>query len=192
MNAVVEKVTEQDMFGHSVCLNFDKRGDTHNTPIGGCFSTTVRIFLCLYVYLLVTKLIYKGNDTDFSYFGVLEMEKLGTVKYDEMDLRVFHAIKKQDKTSTPELDSLASISKYFKITYKQMENDYNTRLFSDTDFGVKECTEEDFGPREGAKELFASWKGYVIICPDLKDSDKIQFEGTPASMISKNLEIMFE
>jgi hypothetical protein len=81
MDAVIDKVTEQDMFGHTVNLNFDKRGDSHNTPIGGSCSTMVRIFLCLYVYLLIDKLIYKGNDTDFSYFGVLEMDKLGTVDY---------------------------------------------------------------------------------------------------------------
>ena len=46
-----EWVRSQDFFGHTVTLNFDRNGDTHNTIIGGFFSMFIRIFITWYVYL---------------------------------------------------------------------------------------------------------------------------------------------
>ena len=35
------KIREQDMFGHSVVLNFNKDGESHKTVIGGLGSLLV-------------------------------------------------------------------------------------------------------------------------------------------------------
>ena len=73
----------------------------------------MRTFLVLYVYLLIDKLIYKGNDTDFSFFGLLEMDKLGIVKYSDMNLKIFMVVSKQDSTSNPPIKKLSDIDPYF-------------------------------------------------------------------------------
>ena len=64
-------VREQDMFGHIINLNFDRRGDSHKTLCGGFFSITLKSFLLFYFYLMMIKLVLKGNDTNFSYEGLL-------------------------------------------------------------------------------------------------------------------------
>ena len=125
MKKTAKYITEQDMFGHTVNLNFDRRGDSHQTTCGGVFSIALRTFLVLYVYLLVDKLIYKGNDTDFSYYGLQEMDELGVVDYKDMNMKIFHVISKQDSTSTPKITKLSDIDPYFKITFDQNDIDYN-------------------------------------------------------------------
>ena len=172
--ACVDKVTEQDMFGHTVNLNFDKRGDAHNTFCGGFFSTVVRIFLCLYVYLLIEKLVTKGNDTDFSFFGLVELETLGVIPYESMDITVFHLISQQDKTKA-KLTTVDAFAKYFYVEYVQLNNDYNTRTFDKIRYPVKQCEASDFGSTERHKELFDTWKGYFIVCPDLGADGKLNF-----------------
>ena len=51
------KITDLDMFGHNVNLNFDKKGCTHNTLPGGVFSLMVRCLIAVYIYILFRKLI---------------------------------------------------------------------------------------------------------------------------------------
>lgn len=82
------------MFGHVINLNFDRRGDSHKTFCGGIFSIALKGFLTFYVYLMLVKLIFKGNDTNFSYVGQLDLEALGEVNYDDMNMRFFHVIRK--------------------------------------------------------------------------------------------------
>ena len=33
------------MFGHSISLNFNKKGSTHNTVFGGCVSILIKLTL---------------------------------------------------------------------------------------------------------------------------------------------------
>ena len=62
-------VRDQDMFGHVINLNFDRRGDSHKTMCGGVFSIFFKGFLTFYVYLMFTKLMFKTNDTKYLYEG---------------------------------------------------------------------------------------------------------------------------
>ena len=94
-------IREKDMFGHVVNLNFDRRGDSHQTMCGGVFSIALRSFLIFYVYLMLVKLIFKGNDTNFSYDGLQEIENQPEVDYKDMNMVIFHVISKQDKNSLP-------------------------------------------------------------------------------------------
>ena len=74
-------IREYDMFGHVVNLNFDMRGDSHQTVCGGLFSLSVRGFLTFYVILLLKKLFWKENDTNFSTTGLIDLQTLGPVNY---------------------------------------------------------------------------------------------------------------
>lgn len=88
-------IREYDMFGHVVNLNFDMRGDSHQTVCGGLFSLSVRGFLTFYVALLLKKLFLKENDTNFSTTGLIDLEQLGPVAYnEEMHMKFFHVIRK--------------------------------------------------------------------------------------------------
>ena len=74
-------IRDQDMFGHVVNLNFDRRGDSHKTLCGGIFSIGLKVFLTFYVYLMLVKLVFKGNDTNFSYEGKFNLDEIGDVRY---------------------------------------------------------------------------------------------------------------
>lgn len=99
MKATESGIINQDMFGHVINLNFDRKGDSHKTLCGGVFSIALKGFLSFYVILLLIKLISKGNDTNLSTEGLLHLEDLGAVNYDfqSMHMKFFHVIRKQDK-----------------------------------------------------------------------------------------------
>ena len=94
MKASEIKIRDHDMFGHVINLNFDRRGDSHKTLCGGIFSIALKVFLTFYVYLMFIKLIFKGNDTNFSYKGQLDLVKLGDVDYNDINMKFFHVIRK--------------------------------------------------------------------------------------------------
>lgn len=94
MKKVKEAIKEHDMFGHVINLNFDQRGDSHQTLCGGCGSIMVKTFLTLYIYLNVTKLIFKENDTNLSTVGLIDLEKLGAVDYKDMNILFYHTVRK--------------------------------------------------------------------------------------------------
>ena len=60
--SIREWMKSQDFFGHQISLNFDKKGDKHNTIIGGFFSLFIRAFICWYVVLRFFKLLSYGED----------------------------------------------------------------------------------------------------------------------------------
>ena len=74
-------VKEQDMFGHPVSLNFNKKGTTANTLLGGCCSILVKLFLLGFVIFRLHVMInrddneYQVTDTpvDFEELGEIEM-----------------------------------------------------------------------------------------------------------------------
>ena len=57
-------MSDQDMFGHTINLNFDKQGDSHQTFIGGIISIVVKILMFIYIGIKFDKLIYReGSST---------------------------------------------------------------------------------------------------------------------------------
>ena len=57
-NRLYNKVRDRDMFGHHVTLNFNRKGDTYNTIIGGIASLFIKLlifgFLAYKSYVLVS------------------------------------------------------------------------------------------------------------------------------------------
>ena len=59
------------MFGHEIDLNFDKKGEKHNTLIGGFFSIIIYIGLGFYMYKNIVKLIeISDNDETTTIYGI--------------------------------------------------------------------------------------------------------------------------
>ena len=74
----------------------------------------------------------------------------------------------------------------------QYSKDWNKREFNETRYPVKECSEEDFGDTEFAISMFATWKGFVLVCPDLKEDEELIFKGDESSMYSQSVGIKYE
>ena len=55
MRRLKQLVTGQDMFGHPVTLNFNKKGDHHKTIFGGVASICLKVFLLSF---LITKTVH--------------------------------------------------------------------------------------------------------------------------------------
>ena len=94
MKASYNMVRDHDMFGHVINLNFDRRGDSHKTLCGGFFSILFKMFLAFYVYLMFDKLIFKGNDTNFTFEGQIHLAKFGMVNFRDTKMKFFHVLRK--------------------------------------------------------------------------------------------------
>lgn len=55
-------IKELDMFGHDVRLNFNRKGYTHKTFLGGLVSLFIKTAIFLYVVLNVRKLLFAEDD----------------------------------------------------------------------------------------------------------------------------------
>ena len=56
-------IKSKDMFGHTINLNFNKQGDTHQTFIGGFFSLFIKLAMATYVFLNLKKLWLYEEDS---------------------------------------------------------------------------------------------------------------------------------
>lgn len=73
-NKITDWLKDQDFFGHSIALNFQKQGDTYNTTIGGFFSTIIRCAFAVYIYLIFKKMVLMEGDTNASVSSTLDLE----------------------------------------------------------------------------------------------------------------------
>jgi hypothetical protein len=80
------------MFGHIVSLNFNRRGNTHKTHMGGVFSFAIKGFLKIYVLLnFITMFWYEANINGYE-DGSSSFEDLGRVNISDSDNVVFYVI----------------------------------------------------------------------------------------------------
>ena len=84
-----DKVREFDWFGHSVNLNFNREGDTHNTLIGGFCSVVFRIAMCVYIVMNVSKLLMTSEDNILYALMNDSSAEISAVSYAAIDLAFF-------------------------------------------------------------------------------------------------------
>ena len=73
-NYATEAIKEYDFFGHPVELNFNNKGSTHNTFVGGFTSIWLRLFMFLYVVLTFNKMFTYGNNSESSATFIIDMD----------------------------------------------------------------------------------------------------------------------
>ena len=83
-----------DMFGHSIVLNFERKGDTHKTKTGGCLSILCKLFLSYYVVSMFIKMIFKQDDQTLTNIGSQDLVETGEVSYTDLDMTIMHVIRK--------------------------------------------------------------------------------------------------
>ena len=94
---IKQSFIDNDMFGHSIALNFQNQGDSHNTLIGGFFSTLIRGAFAIYIYLIFKKMVMMEGNMNQSVFGSLEFENEPPVSlYKDSHLRPLVYIEKQN------------------------------------------------------------------------------------------------
>ena len=89
-------IRDQDFFGHTICLNFDRAGDTHNTVIGGMVSVCVRTFITFYILLNVKKLLWFEADNQQYSESFLDLAENGVVDYKAADFKLFFVINNEN------------------------------------------------------------------------------------------------
>ena len=50
------------MFGHPVEFNFNRKGNTHNTPFGGFMSVIIKLLMAAYFYILLKRMVLHEAD----------------------------------------------------------------------------------------------------------------------------------
>lgn len=81
------------MFGHPVTLNFDKKGDTHNTWIGGIFSIFVKLFMVFFIALKVKKLVLREGAGTSNATILKKVDLMGDVEWNDLRISTFFVLK---------------------------------------------------------------------------------------------------
>ena len=112
-----KKIADQDMFGHTITLNFDKQGDTQNTMVGGVFSIVIRVAMVCYVFLNFKKMLLLEKNSNSSIKDLHEYNNQ-TYYYKSLDITVFYVLKKQLERGMVWLDR-PDLDKYIDIYFEQ-------------------------------------------------------------------------
>ena len=75
----LDSITDQDMFGHTINLNFNRKGSTYKTCFGGCCSIIINILMFIYVMMNLKKLFFKGDNKYSTQEGLIDYEKLDPI-----------------------------------------------------------------------------------------------------------------
>lgn len=112
-----EKMEDHDMFGYSVSLNFDKKGDSHNTWIGGFFSLFIKLFMVIFISFKVKKLAFReGSSTSSSTFPT-KVDTMGEVNWNSTHITYFYVIKEQAENFKPLYLNHPDLDKYVDIYF---------------------------------------------------------------------------
>ena len=110
------------MFGHTINLNFNKEGDSHQTLIGGFFSIFIRLAMFIYVFMNFKKMILHEDDSTFTEVNTIDLEEYGEKPFSETEMNMFHVIRKQ-KTGALFLNE--ETARHIDIKYVQYNVDWN-------------------------------------------------------------------
>lgn len=177
-----------DMFGHTIALNFNQEGNTHQTGLGGCVSLLVYLLFLFYMGLNIARMMTYQNDEVSLHSGLIETEA-HPVLYNETRMKLFYALRNQrDFSKQVLLDE--ELSTYLDFKFKQAEDNWylphDEGRFKHVEYPAKQCTQDDFGHDSDSVKYFEAWAGITLLCPDLKDGEHLMLEGESSSMQIKH------
>ena len=109
------------MFGHTINLNFNKEGDSHQTLIGGFSSIFIRLAMAVYVVMNFKKMLLNEDDSNFTEVNSLNLDEYGAKPFNETEMMMFHVIRKQ---KTGQLFLTEELKRFIDIRYVQITKDY--------------------------------------------------------------------
>ena len=95
MNFLTSSIRTKDLFGHSIALNFNRRGSSHKTFIGGSFSILIYAFMIFLFWINIEKLVFSLDDKNTTYNGLIDSNDTTTVNFNQTNLFNFYVIRKQ-------------------------------------------------------------------------------------------------
>jgi len=85
-------IRDKDLFGHNVTLNFNKRGSTHKTLIGGFFSIIVKTIIYGYVGLTMKQMLFLEENKNVTIDSLINLEELGEQNYKDSHMTTFYTL----------------------------------------------------------------------------------------------------
>ena len=80
---ILNIIRDQDWFGFPIALNFNKKGSTHKSIVGGGVSIFLKTIILIYLLSLFNALVFNENDSNNSVKVLLDPEDLGDVRLNE-------------------------------------------------------------------------------------------------------------
>ena len=74
-------IRNRDYFGNPILLTFNKKGNTHNTFLGGLVSLLVNITFLGYAFVNFQKLIFYLEDRILTTFSTVAFEEFGEINF---------------------------------------------------------------------------------------------------------------
>mmetsp|Transcript_41069 Transcript_41069/g.62447 ORF Transcript_41069/g.62447 Transcript_41069/m.62447 type:complete len:103 (-) Transcript_41069:1838-2146(-) len=68
-----------DMFGYTIALNFNQKGESHKTILGGIVSLIVHTIIFIYIYIHLKKMILKEDNKNYTEASVVNLAEEGEV-----------------------------------------------------------------------------------------------------------------
>lgn len=102
-NAFREFIEKQDLFGHVIQFNFNRKGESHRTLIGAITSILIKLSIAYYIAIKVQILVTNGDDQISTEYTLRELQKGEdpTVHMNQTNLFQFYVIRKQTANSAP-------------------------------------------------------------------------------------------
>ncbi len=142
------------MFGHTVHINFNKQGDTHNTSPGGFFSLLIKFAIAVYVFINLKKLIHSEGDVLSSSIFIVDNELgLSAVAYIETKLILSPVIQKV-RDGEIKLHYDDETKRYIELRFVQRVLNIEQGINEEYSLRAKECTEEEYSLSQSQRKVF--------------------------------------
>jgi hypothetical protein len=136
---ISKTIKNRDMFGHPISLNFNRKGDTFNTSIGGIVSILMNILLGVFCYIKFLKMVKRNGDTIIQTSDVTDFEEIGEISLEKIKFMPFVSLKSSRGFSAIELPDF---DKYYSITLNQWDLvDFERNIIP---MEMRFCTADDF------------------------------------------------
>ncbi len=94
-------VTDFDMFGHTIHLNFAGEGENRNTILGGFFSMIIKCALSAYVILQFKKMIRYEDDTIYFNKASVDLDEEPLISYNQTNNLIIWSLRKTRTGNKP-------------------------------------------------------------------------------------------
>lgn len=177
MGKLKHLIKDQDLFGYTVDLNFNKAGHSHNTLIGGVVSMFLKLFLIFYVVFLFNKMLGYRENLIYHIAKELDLDELGVVNYSTTDFSLV-PILVDSRTQEPiDLDdnTRKHITINFNVNKYDIEDGDGLKSFKTpkrTKVETVKCDSTSFSQSEEIKDKYQQLINfkYFPICPKEVDT----------------------
>lgn len=138
MKGIKKKISDHDMFGHMIPINFNRKGASHNTLIGGFFSVLIKTGMVYFIIINVIKLVtFTGDSISTTVRRIEHSYASEPLFYNGKDQLLFWTLTKAGKGRYDSLylndthfkeDAVKKIKPYLKVKFLQEDVDWHKYL----------------------------------------------------------------